>query len=95
MPDAATSQQRATTWFAGLRDRICATFEAIETELTGTCNDRAPGRFERKAWQREGGGGGEMSVMHGRVFEKVGVNIPHAVAARPGSAHEYQNDCVE
>ena len=66
----------AETWFATLRDRICATFLAIEKELPEV---RQPGleagRFERKDWQRDGGGGGQMSVMHGRVFEKVGVNI--------------------
>jgi coproporphyrinogen III oxidase len=61
-----------TTWFAGLRDRICAAFEAIEDAW----DPASPGgRFARTAWDRPEGGGGVMSVMRGRVFEKVGVNI--------------------
>jgi coproporphyrinogen III oxidase len=67
---------RADAWFAELRDRICSAFEAIEDELAGERpEDGAPGRFERSNWQRPGGGGGTISVMRGRVFEKVGVNI--------------------
>ncbi len=73
-------QSRARTWFAELRDRICAAFEDIENSVSEPNNSGKPGRFERMDWSRTDhtgaeGGGGTMSVMHGRVFEKVGVNI--------------------
>ena len=73
LPD--NHQAAASAWFADLRDRICAAFERLETDHTGPLDHLAPGRFERSAWDRPGGGGGVMSVMRGRVFEKVGVNI--------------------
>jgi coproporphyrinogen III oxidase len=69
---------RASQWFESLQSRICAAFEAIEDEYAILRPGEAAGRFERIPTTREGGGGGVMAVMRGRVFEKVGVNVTTA-----------------
>ena len=76
-PAHAALQQAASCWFETLRDALCTEFEAIENALPG---DRPAGRFVRSEWQRpteDGtpGGGGVISLLKGRVFEKVGVNV--------------------
>jgi coproporphyrinogen III oxidase len=81
--DMAARKEKAADWFRTIRDKICAAFEQLETELPDDMPhaELGPGLFERTTWERpdgEGqhGGGGEMSVLRGgRVFEKVGVNI--------------------
>ncbi|MGD9664844.1 MAG: oxygen-dependent coproporphyrinogen-III oxidase, partial [Novosphingobium sp.] len=74
MADWTEQTEQARGWFEDLRDRICAEFEAIEREAGSDAV------FERTAWQREeegnaNPGGGVRSVMKGKVFEKVGVNV--------------------
>jgi len=71
-PEARRATARA--WFESMRDRICAELEAIEREAGSDA------RFVRQSWERpdpsgEPGGGGVMSTLRGRVFEKAGVNV--------------------
>ena len=53
------------SFFKELREKIIAEFESLEPSA----------RFVRTAWDHHSGGGGEMGLLRGDIFEKAGVNF--------------------
>lgn len=81
-PDLDALKTEARAWFERLRDDVAAAFERLEDELPAGLPQSSlpPGRFVRTPWERTDhsgakGGGGVMAMMHGRLFEKVGVHV--------------------
>ena len=74
MLDLEQKKEKAVAWFHLLQEEICSEFLAIENEVPNQSSDLNAGVFVEKVWKREGGGGGKMRLMNGRIFEKVGVN---------------------
>ena len=62
--DIEEKKSLTSSWFRELRDMFCEEFEIIDGSS-----------FERTEWDHKYEGGGEISLMKGDVFEKVGVNI--------------------
>lgn len=68
-------RRRIEEWFESLRDKICDAFIELENSYA-SLHHKESVSFKRSSWDRDGGGGGVMSVLlNGNVFEKVGVNF--------------------
>ena len=67
-------KKKSKLWFKKLRNEICSVIESIENN-----NGKNKLQFKREKWFRNNknndSGGGEMSLLRGKVFEKAGVNI--------------------
>jgi coproporphyrinogen III oxidase len=62
-------KSQAFEWFCTLRDKIVASFLSIEEQFS------VKPEIKKMKWDRPGGGGGESTVIYGKVFEKVGVSV--------------------
>jgi len=84
-----------SAWFSSLQGRICAALVELEDEAANLNLPPIylePGRFSPDSWKRkselqpdEDLGGGTMSLMKGRVFEKAGVNVSTVYGEFPPS----------
>ena len=83
LPEAAildARKARAQAWFEDLRDDICDALERLERDAPDQRYSGTPARFVRTPWTRTdhsgaAGGGGVMSMLRGRLFEKLGVHV--------------------
>ena len=80
-PQIGEWKTQASAWFERLRDELCLALEQVEADLPpgAPLGDASPGRFVRSPWERKDntgapGGGGTMSILKGRVFEKAGIH---------------------
>jgi len=80
-PQIGEWKTQASAWFERLRDELCLALEQVEADLPpgAPLGDASPGRFVRSPWERKDntgapGGGGIMSILKGRVFEKAGIH---------------------
>jgi len=69
----------------GLRDRIVGRLEELE----------GGAKFRRTAWERPGGGGGEMSEIRGELFEKGGCNFSAVYGEKYPGVPEGERDDPE
>lgn len=76
-------RDQIVAYLKNLRDTIIKEFESIE-------KTESDARFERTSWPyKNGQGGGEMSVIRGKVFEKAAVNWSGVEGNRfPGSKED-------
>ncbi len=94
-------KQQARAWFEHLRDELCLALEKLEADAPAALYPGEAGRFVRTPWDRtdhsgKPGGGGVMSVLRGRLFEKAGVHCssvhgefaPEFRAQIPGAADD-------
>jgi coproporphyrinogen III oxidase len=74
-------QEKASAWFQALQQELIEAMESLERECAGPFHEGTPepGRFEKQLWERTDpsgapGGGGQMAILRGRVFEKMGAH---------------------
>ncbi|MBI3699362.1 MAG: oxygen-dependent coproporphyrinogen oxidase [Afipia sp.] len=103
MADSVLDQRKQTAraWFEKLRDGICISLEKLEIDAPSSLYPGEAAKFVRTPWERtdhtgKPGGGGVMSVLRGRLFEKAGVHCstvhgefaPEFRAQIPGAADD-------
>ena len=103
MADSVLDQRKQTAraWFEKLRDQICVSLEKLEADAPAALYPGDAAKFVRTPWERtdhtgKPGGGGVMSLLRGRLFEKAGVHCstvhgefaPEFRAQIPGAADD-------